>query len=71
MEYKKCLLCKAIVKIESKAEIGRCLFCGSEEFTQASEKEWRQYYAGILMQPFEATNTKASKQMTIIPEGAQ
>lgn len=71
MEYKKCKLCNAILKIESEEEIGQCLFCGSEAFTHATEKEWRQYYIGVVMQPFEVTNINASKQTAIIQEGAE
>lgn len=70
MEYKKCKLCKAIIKIGGVEEIGGCPFCGSEEFTRVTEKEWRQYYIGVVMQPFEVTNINASKQITI-QEGAQ
>ena len=69
MEYKRCEECKQIIPIEDGEIIGKCLYCASEEgFTRASEKEWRQYYRGIVMQPFGYREIRPSTQTTFIRE---
>ena len=53
MEYKRCEECKQIIQVEEGRRIKECPYCGSKEsFIRASEKEWRQYYRGVVLQPF-------------------
>ena len=69
MEYKRCEKCKGIIKIEDGEIICECPYCGSDMgFTRASEKEWREYYRGIKMQPFEYRKIKPSTQTTFVKE---
>ena len=66
MEYKKCEKCGGIIPTVEGEKKEECLYCGSEEgLTRASEKEWREYYTGIVMQPFEYRTLKPSTQVNL------
>ena len=68
MEYKKCEECEQIFPAEEGERIENCPYCGHKSLTRASEKEWRQYYINIVMQPFGYREIKPSNQTTFIEE---
>jgi len=65
--YERCEECKQIIKKEEDEKIGECPYCGSDfGFVQVSEREYRRFNNGTVMQPSTYNEIKPSTQTTFV-----
>ena len=65
--YERCEECKRIIKKEEDEKIGECPYCGSDMgFVRVSERVYRKFYIGIVMQPAMYNKVKSTTQTTFI-----